>query len=164
MVQYYNPVQMPAQQAQYPVYMNPSGQWQQNPGYSPVPQQMVQPNPPQMNAAQQPSMSQMNPPQQQPQQVPPLVGRMVDPTDQLRASDVPADGTPAYFPVNDGSAILVKIQLNNGLIQTIKYVPEPQQSQQTQETAQDPAIQDKLMEKLDKLESMQSQIMDYLTK
>lgn len=151
MVQYYNPVQMPAQQAQYPVYMNPSGQWQQNPGYIPTTSQQIA----------QPSIPQMNAPQQQPQQVPPLVGRMVDPTDQLRASDVPADGTPAYFPVNDGSAILVKIQLNNGLIQTIKYVPEPQQ---TQETAQDPSVQDKLMEKLDKLESMQSQIMDYLTK
>ena len=36
---------------------------------------------------------------------PPLVSRMVDPTDKLRASDVPADGTPAYFPANDISLL-----------------------------------------------------------
>ena len=68
---------------------------------------------------QQPQMATQQP------QTPSLVGRIVTANDQIPPAEIPSNGTPAYFPMQDGSAILVKVWNGNGTINTVRYIPEP---------------------------------------
>ena len=68
--------------------------YQQTFGYNPQQTYLPQTQQPQM-ATQQP-------------QTPSLVGRIVTANDQIPPAEIPSNGTPAYFPLQDGSAILVK--------------------------------------------------------
>ena len=56
----------------------------------------------------QPQTAQLPVQQVQTQANPPLVGHIVTANDQIPVSEVPQNGTPAYFPMQDGSSILAK--------------------------------------------------------
>lgn len=68
-------------------------------------------------------------PSQEPMAIPRLIGRSISANDQIPPKEIPSDGSPAYFPMQDGSAILVKVWTGNGTIQTVRYVPEQVQQQ-----------------------------------
>lgn len=51
-------------------------------------------------------------------------GRTVGSPDEITVQEVPTDGTPAYFSLSDGSAIVAKRWLTDGSIETVKYVRE----------------------------------------
>lgn len=53
----------------------------------------------------QPQTAQLPVQQVQTQANPPLVGHIVTANDQIPVSEVPQNGTPAYFPMQDGSSI-----------------------------------------------------------
>lgn len=63
--------------------------------------------------------------QQQPQTPPPrptyLPGRVVNSPDDIRASEIPMDGTVAVFPASDYSYVVLKAWNSNGSIQTEIY-------------------------------------------
>ena len=54
-----------------------------------------------------PQMPQPAPSQEQ-MAIPHLIGRSISANDQIPPKEIPSDGSPAYFPMQDGSAILVK--------------------------------------------------------
>ena len=70
-------------------------------GYQPTfgynPQQTYMPQTPQPD------------PSQGPMAIPHLIGRSISANDQIPPKEIPSDGNPAYFPMQDGSAILVKV-------------------------------------------------------
>ena len=61
-------------------------------------------------------------PQVQTQQFPAL-GKMVESIDIVKATDIPMDGNPYYFPKADGSEVYMKRWLPNGTTETIAYKP-----------------------------------------
>lgn len=58
-------------------------------------------------------------PSQEPMAIPHLIGRSISANDQIPPKEIPSDGSPAYFPMQDGSAILVKVWTGNGTIQSV---------------------------------------------
>lgn len=85
----------------------------------------------------QPQTAQLPVQQVQTQANPPLVGHIVTANDQIPVSEVPQNGTPAYFPMQDGSSILAKSWQPDGTIATVRYIPEVQQSQPQEPSQQD---------------------------
>ena len=68
------------------------------PGYQPPsfgynPQQTYMPQPPQPV------------PSQEPMAIPHLIGRSISANDQIPPKEIPSDGSPAYFPMQDGSGL-----------------------------------------------------------
>lgn len=59
-------------------------------------------------------------PSQEPMAIPHLIGRSISANDQIPPKEIPSDGSPAYFPMQDGSAILVKVWTGNGTIQDVQ--------------------------------------------
>lgn len=53
----------------------------------------------------------------------PLLGKVVDSMDVVKATDIPLDGSISYFPLTDGSAIVSKQLQNDGTSKTIVYKP-----------------------------------------
>lgn len=53
----------------------------------------------------------------------PLLGKVVDSIDVVRATDIPLDGSTSYFPLTDGSAIVTKKLQVDGTSRTIVYKP-----------------------------------------
>lgn len=96
--------------------------------------------------------------QQTPQQTPPprptyLPGRVVNSPDDIRASEIPMDGTVAVFPSSDYSHVILKAWNSNGSIQTEIY----QRMNPNAEPTPDPRFEEfkmALNERLDKLEKM----------
>ncbi len=76
--------------------------------------QYVQPMPPTSMSA--PSMPYV-------QQATPLLGKVVDSLDVVKATDIPLDGSTSYFPLTDGSAIITKKLQMDGTSKTIIYKP-----------------------------------------
>lgn len=74
----------------------------------------------------QPQTAQLPVQQVQTQANPPLVGHIVTANDQIPVSEVPQNGAPAYFPMQDGSSILAKSWQPDGTIATVRYIPEVQ--------------------------------------
>lgn len=78
--------------------------------------------------------------QYQPPQMPPqplqqprgIAGRMVGAPSEIVPNEVPMDGSVAFFPTSDGSAIFAKAWNPNGTISTVRYAPvgddQPQES------------------------------------
>ena len=89
---------------------------------------------------------------------PQLLGRAVTANDQIPVSEVPQNGTPAYFPMQDGSSILVKSWQPDGTIRTIRYIPEVQQPVQ-----QEPSGQDEILKRLDSMEQTLNSLTESLT-
>lgn len=53
-----------------------------------------------------------------------ITGRVVGSTDDIAVQDVPTDGTVAWFPMQDGSAVVGKRWTPDGNIATTRFVPE----------------------------------------
>lgn len=68
--------------------------------------------------------------QQVQQQSAGLVGRVVNDFSEVKADDVPMNGTPAIFIKNDMSEIEVRVWGNDGLIHPTPYKPILEQKQQ----------------------------------
>ena len=96
--------------------------------------------------------------QQTPQQAPPprptyLPGRVVNSPDDIRASEIPMDGTVAVFPASDYSYVVLKAWNSNGSIQTEIY----QHVNPNAEKQEDPKFAEFKMaidERLDKFEKI----------
>jgi len=95
--------------------------------------------------------------QQTPQTPPPrptyLPGRVVNSPDDIRASEIPMDGTVAVFPSSDYSYVVLKAWNSNGSIQTEIY----QHLNPNAEQKPDPKFEEFKMaidERLDRLEEM----------
>ena len=99
---------------QQPIY-NP-----QQYGYAPYLQQ-------QRMQQQQDAMAQMNVFQQQMPRG--INGKVVQSVEMIMANDVPMDGSAAFFPMQDMSAILAKSWNADGTIRTIVYEPRQGQNQ-----------------------------------
>lgn len=74
-------------------------------------------------------------------------GRVISDPNEVMPVEVPTDGRISLFPMADSSAIYAKSMSNNGLIQTIKYIPDTQQMESPKE--KDPVEQANL--KLDEI-------------
>lgn len=61
--------------------------------------------------------------QMQPPQPPGINGRVVNDFSEITASDVPMNGSAAFFPKSDGTEIQVRAWSPNGTIQTVIYRP-----------------------------------------
>lgn len=55
-----------------------------------------------------------------------IAGRVVANTNDISVQDVPTDGTVAWFPMQDGSAVIGKYWTPDGNITTMRFVPEAQ--------------------------------------
>ena len=89
---------------------------------------------------------------------PQLLGHSVTANDQIPVSEVPQNGTPAYFPMQDGSSILVKSWQPDGTISTVRYIPEVQQP-----IPQDQSHQDEILKRLDSMEQKLNSLTESLT-
>lgn len=57
----------------------------------------------------------------------PIYGHVVSDEAEIKPNEVPMDGTIAFFPKSDLSEIIAKQWVQNGTIQTVKFVPVVQQ-------------------------------------
>lgn len=92
----------------------------------------------QQQRMQQPQVDQMQTVNQFQQQMPRGInGRVVQSVEMITANDVPMDGSAAFFPMQDMSAILAKSWNADGTIKTVIFKPVnetvPQNSAQNQE-------------------------------
>jgi hypothetical protein len=84
---------------------------------------------PYMNMARQQVQQPVQMPVEQPQAVQQqpvqqgMFGKIIQMPENITANDVPMDGTPAVFPLQDFSEIIVKRWDANGFIQTTAYAP-----------------------------------------
>lgn len=122
-------------------------------GYQPAfgynPQQTYMPQTPQPD------------PSQGPMAIPHLIGRSISANDQIPPKEIPSDGSPAYFPMQDGSAILVKVWTGNGTIQTVRYVPE-QVQQPSQPNLPEDSSNAEILKRLESLENKITSLADSL--
>lgn len=109
------------------VYPNFSTPTMNNP-YQNYGQPMQNPYMAQMGQYQQNFQPQIQQPQPQ-QQTTGLVGRVVNDFSEVKADDVPMNGTPAIFIKGDMSEIEVRIWGNDGLIHPTPYKPILEQNQ-----------------------------------
>lgn len=71
----------------------------------------------------------LQPQMQQPVQPQGLIGRPVNDFSEIKADDVPMNGTPAIFIKNDMSEIEVRVWCKDGLIRPTSYKPVLEQNQ-----------------------------------
>lgn len=114
-------------QPTYPQYAQPYGSMQYQP---------QQAQPPQAMQMQQPRG---------------ISGRMVGTLAEIVPNEVPMDGSVAFFPTADGSAIFAKAWNPNGTISTVQYVP-------AQPEAADGQHQPTIADVLDRLDDLQALI------
>lgn len=113
----------------YPNYWAP--QMQAPNQYPSINQPMQNPYMDRVNQLQYPQNLQMQqiPAMQQPVQPIGLVGRPVNDFSEIKADDVPMNGTPAIFIKNDMSEIEVRVWCKDGLIRPTSYKPVLDQNQ-----------------------------------
>ena len=58
-----------------------------------------------------------------------LQGKVVTSIDEVKAIDIPLDGSPSYFALADGTAIVTKQLQQDGKSKTIVYVPQEEGKQ-----------------------------------
>lgn len=108
----------------------------------------------QQTRMQQPQIEQVQPVNQLQQQMPRGVnGRVVQSVEMITANDVPMDGSAAFFPMQDMSAIFAKSWNADGTIKTIIFKP-------INETVPQSEIQNKENLKIDLSEGAVAAFMD----
>lgn len=108
----------------------------------------------QQTRMQQPQIEQVQPVNQLQQQMPRGVnGRVVQSVEMITANDVPMDGSAAFFPMQDMSAILAKSWNADGTIKTVIFKP-------INETVPQSEIQNKENLKIDLSDGTVSAFMD----
>lgn len=95
-----------------------------------------------------PSQSRQRP--QPPMEPTMLPGRFVNSDNDVYPNSIPNDGSIAVFPLNDFSAVYLKKWEPNGTITSVRYIPDVQPTQQTQEQA----FQSEVQQRLGRLEDM----------
>lgn len=95
---------------------------------------------------------------QQAQQQPTMLsGRFIRDISEVTPQEVPMNGSPSIFPVNDASAIYVKSWDNSGNIITVRYIREEPKTQEL--TGQlDPAIDTTLANMQEQLDRIEKQV------
>ncbi len=81
--------------------------------------------------------------------------RVVFSPEQIAPQDIPTNGTPAIFPLNDGSKIVVRSMLGNGLFDEKVYVLQQNSQQQASEF-------DQVMMRLSGIENSLNQVLSDL--
>lgn len=99
--------------------------------------------------------TQQNQPQQMQTQTPSVFGRMIAKPEDIAPADVPTTGVPAYFPVQDGSAIYMKHWNANGGIDTVRYIPEAVEEKPKEEPTA--PILNEILDRLSKIEKTLSE-------
>ena len=102
--------------------------------------QMYQPSYPQMQQYQNPYMDRMM--QMQNQQMPqtnqnPIIGKIVESVDMVKATDIPMDGSMYYFPTADGSLVFGKQWLPNGQTRILTFKPVSEEEPNNLSVAQE---------------------------
>lgn len=101
--------------------------------------------------------NQFTPPNYQ-QQMPPvqtqkmpvgISGRVIKNPTEIRPNEVPMDGSPSYFPTDDGNFVFAKCWNSDGTIRTIRYGRIDEAVQETEEN-----IGKTIMDRLDRIEKM----------
>lgn len=108
---------------------------------------------PQMTQQNQQPVQQMSAP---PNMVPPLKTlycREIENLSEIVPKEIPMDKEPTLFPLKDRSAIYVKYWDDNFQLQNVKYVPEKLE-ENNGGNQKEPSEFDKIMERLDRIESM----------
>lgn len=113
-------------------------QYQYNPG-----------NPLQQQQWQQPRQQMQQIPQQTQPQPQGIVGRVLISENDLLPSDVTADGSMSWYPMQDGSSVVCRWKRIDGTIGSKRYMPESQEPPQ-------PTQADRIEEKLNMLLGMLS--------
>lgn len=75
-----------------------------------------------------------------------VFGKMIQAPTDIMPGDIPMNGTPCFFPMQDGSAIYMKAWSADGTINTMRFLPE---NPATKEPTQ-----------LDRIENMLSNLID----
>lgn len=99
----------------------------------------------------QPPQTWMPQQQTQPQQRVSQGPRVVGSESEITPQEVPMDGTTAYFPLADGSAVIGKAWAPDGTIKTVRFVP--QQEPTKHET---PSFEQVVLDRLASIEDMLS--------
>lgn len=81
-----------------------------------------------------------------------IPGRVVKNPNEIRPNDVPMDGSPSYFPTNDGNYIFAKCWNSDGTIRTVRYGRIDEAVQESEET-----ISKAILDRLDRIEKALSQ-------
>lgn len=107
----------------------------------------------------QPQMQQM--PMQQNMVTNHINGRFVGRVEDITANEVSMDGSVSIFPTNDMQSIYCKQWKSDGTIQTVRYVPEVIENENTANASKEEmksfydefrGYQNEIMERFDKLE------------
>lgn len=53
-----------------------------------------------------------------------VLGKMIQAPTDIMPGDIPMNGTPCFFPMQDGSAIYMKAWSADGTINTMRFIPE----------------------------------------
>lgn len=86
--------------------------------------------------------------------IPQITGRLIRTIDEVTPQEVPMNGSPGVFPLQDMSAIFVKAWTKEGNIATVRFVPEAQEEKQVSTNLD--ARLDAIDKRFDKLERMLS--------
>ena len=110
---------------------------QQFPNYFPQMNNYNQPIPNQYidRSKQYPTYTQYQQPQMQPpmtNQQFPVLGKIVDSLDVVKATDIPLDGSVSYFPLADGTAIATKQLMQDGTSKITIFKPSNEENQAQQ--------------------------------
>lgn len=81
-----------------------------------------------------------------------IPGRVVKNPNEIRPNDVPMDGSPSYFPTDDGNYIFTKCWNSDGTIRTVRYGRIDEAVQESEET-----ISKAILDRLDRIEKALSQ-------
>lgn len=81
-----------------------------------------------------------------------IPGRVVKNPNEIRPNDVPMDGSPSYFPTDDGNYIFAKCWNSDGTIRTVRY---GRIDEAIQESEAD--ISKAILDRLDRIEKALSQ-------
>ena len=83
-------------------------------------------------------------------QIPVIPGRIVMNEEEIKANEIPMDGTPALFIKNDFSCVWSKTWNSNGSINTSKFVLE---QAPVQNTSSDEDFRTQIFNRLDKIDA-----------
>ena len=89
------------------------------------------------------------------QKTPAMSGRIVSQEADITPQEVPMDGSFSWFPMADGSAVIVKRWNSDGTIQTVRYAPEATEPQQPVDVV--PAYVSDISSRLDRIEGILTQ-------
>lgn len=101
-----------------------------------------------------PNWNQPQPNLNQPNRPSMIPGRIIQNPQEITPEEVPMNGTVSLFPANDYSYIVAKQWNQNGLIDTVRFVPEKPVVAESAPSAEPDPFKQEVISRLDKLESL----------